>query len=475
MNPFAKVYFKDWLPDLPEHDNPGLLEANNVRPINLAFANALGVATASGYTAAGFPQTPWGTFAHYHSNGLTPVAISSTVGATTAQVMRQSAGAWQTAGQIVANTGNFFGRVRKFAQYDEDVYIAGQTLGKLQPDGTLTNVTAAPAAHDVAVVGQFLVGVGVIGSPAAPRVQWSSIGNPDDWPTPGSSTAIARQAGEQDLSWQYGIPMAITGGDEFGVIFQHGAVYRMTYVGGNVVFQFDRISDDIGCTYPTSVIKVKNLTYFATRSGFYVTDGTSIRNISHGKVSKYFLSRLNTGLHYRIQAAADLDNHLIYWPYPTSSATSAAPICTSAMLYNFEEDRWGHQSLNSYGLIEHPLSDNMLVFEGAASLKSLATAGSVGTATLTTGEVEGNLGGYSRVSGIKPLIDATINAVTVSLGVRDHLGDASSYGSATTANASTGFVDFNKEARYHRLKFQISGTFNAAQGYEAKGSVSGQR
>ncbi len=47
MTPFAKVYFKDWLPDLPEHENPGLLEANNARPVNGTYSNMPTMATSS--------------------------------------------------------------------------------------------------------------------------------------------------------------------------------------------------------------------------------------------------------------------------------------------------------------------------------------------------------------------------------------------------------------------------------------------
>lgn len=479
MTAKSKILFKEWLPDLPEYDNPGLIEANNVRPYNGAYINAPGMVTSNSYTAGGFPGIPWGMFLGYNSGqGIENIAVvSSAAGGgavVTVNVMRHTAGSWATTGTLIGAVGStVLGGIRQMTQYGNNVYISGQTLNRMDiPASSLSEITNGPLSLATAVVGQFLVSAAVDGTAMA--IRWSSIGDPDDWPTPSSSTAIARQAGSQEMQWDYGYTLSLTGGDSSGIILQQGAITRMSYVGGATVFQFDRISEDIGCNYPTGTIKVGNLTYFISRSGFYATDGVSLRNISSSRVSNYFNARLNKGLHFRIQPAVDYDKNLIYWSYPTSSATSAAPMCTSAIIYSVDENKWSHASVNSYGWANSPIiSDRFLNFEGAATLKAMSDSGTPPTATLVSGEFEAKTGGFTRLDGVKPLVDATVNAVTVALGTRNHLGDSATFGTATTANSRTGFADFRSEARYHRVKLTISGTFNAAQGIEVRAAPTG--
>ncbi len=75
-------------------------------------------------------------------------------------------------------------------------------------------MSAAPNARQIGVINRFLM-LGDLdqGSGAVPyAVQWSSINEPTDWPTPGTSTARARQASEQFLQAEQGAVTAIAGG-----------------------------------------------------------------------------------------------------------------------------------------------------------------------------------------------------------------------------------------------------------------------
>jgi hypothetical protein len=77
------------------------------------------------------------------------------------------------------------------------------------------------------------------------------------------------------------------------------------------------------------------------------------------------------------------------------------------------------------------------------------------------------------MQGIKPLVDVTLNAVTVAIGTRNDRSSSVSYTSETTANSRSGFANFRSEARYHRARLTITGTFNAAQGLEYEAVPSG--
>jgi hypothetical protein len=322
------------------------------------------------------------------------------------------------------------------------------------------------------VIGQFVVLGNLPFAAASYSLQWSGIDSPLSWPTPSSATAIAQQSGRQDLPAEFGSILNIFGGDQYGLVFQPGGITRMTYIGGDDVFQFSQIDKGTGCAFAHGALKVGNLIYFVSLRGFYVTDGVSVIPIGDGIVDHYFLSRYDTSRTSRVCAGVDFANKLIYWTFPTA-ADSGNP--SSALVYNFEEKRWA-LVVDSIQYFARNTEGKFVSygFEAFGNDNRLGRfTGTPGTAILTTPEIEPNPGGFSRINGIKGLVDVTTNALTVALGTRNDLGSSVTYTSETTANSRTGFADFRSEARYHRARLTISGTFNAAQGIEYLARESG--
>jgi hypothetical protein len=130
------------------------------------------------------------------------------------------------------------------------------------------------------VVKDFLVG-GVIGG-VVNMVQWSAINNAEGW-----------TVGLEQCDYQI-IPSGgeVTGllGGEFGIILQRGRVSRMTYVGDNLVFQFDEISNNVGCVSPHSVIQAGQFGFWLSDSGFVMWDGATIKPIGQEKIDRSFAS-----------------------------------------------------------------------------------------------------------------------------------------------------------------------------------------
>ena len=268
--------------------------------------------------------------------------------------------------------------------------------------------------------------------------------------------------------------MGVYGNDQFGVVMQQGGLTRMTYVGGGVVFQFDEYEVGRGLLFPNSAVQVGNLVYYISTAGFCVTDGVQVRNIGAGKVDAYFRSQVNFGYKFQVRGAADFERELVYWSY--CSQTSGSTIPDQLIIYNWAEDRWARASqthvciTSSYhrvGALQSPVRP----YAWAASRTLGAFTGTAGSAVFETGEVEWKPGAYSRVQGIKPLVDQS--AVTVALGTRNDQTSSVTYTAETTANSRTGFADFRAEARYHRARVTITGTFNSAQGVEFQGVPSG--
>lgn len=471
--------FGEWLPDLPDLGNPGLTEALNVLPVPGGYVPFLPL-NPSGATISA--QVTGAYRAYTNGNGI-PVAGTTSAGFLAST---DNGASWHT---LPATTATGTTTVPwRFAQF-EGILLAARdatnlyytTVNALSAFSTMVAVTSAPFARELAVVGQFVVlgnlGSGGAGGEAA--VQWGPIGDPTGaWPTPSSATAIATQSGRQYLDANFGSVTGLHGGDQFGIIVQQMAMTRMTYVGGSVVFQFDRISEGLGALYSGSSIKFGRLVYFISRQGAFVTDGVTVEPIGENKVANYLNALFYTGTSV-VRAGVDALKNLVYWGISTTSGAASSGYVDHLLVYHVLEKRFTHaiQSLNCFvesGPISYqPNSPGAQAFSTTNVMGFLN--GSPGTATLQSGEVEPQPGGCALINGIKPVIasSGTAPSISVQVGSRDDQATSVSYSSTTAPTSRTGFADFRSDARYHRARVYITGNFDKAQGLEIDATPTG--
>jgi hypothetical protein len=177
-------------------------------------------------------------------------------------------------------------------------------------------------------------------------------------PTSFSAGDVGNQSDFQNLT---STPGEITGlvGGEYGLIFKRNAIYRMSYVGPDIIFRFDLISRTIGTPYGKSIVKVGPDVYFYNTSGFYVmkNGGYPIR-IGDGKISKYLTdtlysdnpvalqtSVLTTANDNNIIGTYDNTSGIIFWLYRSINddvdEENAKWENEHIVFYNPTEDRWG--------------------------------------------------------------------------------------------------------------------------------------
>lgn len=464
----TSILYKEWLPDLPALGNPGELEAKNVVSVDGVYRN---FEPLGGYTAGTMPSAPLGAF---KSDGTAGAFIYA--GGQSRIYQFQAAG-WTAASTAVSTTDYW-----QFAMYEDLVFAAGsgttllsstnKALADFQP------IASAPVARAIGRIGQFIMAGNLVGTePHA--VRWSSIDQPTTWPTPGSSTAIASQAGQQALNAENGPVYAIASGDQYGIVFQSNAITRVTYIGGTAVFQFDNISKNIGCAYQGSVVQVGGLTYFFDRSGIFMTDGVSVTPVGLGKVDKTIMALIANDASARVTGSVDKSKQLIGWSIPRAGASG---VCDYILWMNYGAgNKFTHadQTCNSFvkgninvtgsGIVTDPPAATSVpeleaFKDGTYILGSFNGSATANAAVIETGEAQLSEGMFSHVSGVKCLTDQSNR--TIALGTRSGQETAVSYTSEVTATAATGYSDFRNSARFHRVRTTITGTFNAAQGLE---------
>lgn len=482
----SKLFFGQYLPDQADLDNPGLTVVSNVLPLGNSYQPMRSASVySSALTAAnqGAYSTRDKTGATYTFAGdetklyLLSNAVYSDV---------SKSGGYSTDSEVWWRFTTYNNQVIA-TNYEDDIQI--MTLG----GSNFSDLSAtAPKARDVGVVKNFLVCINTNDSTdgAVPhRVRWSSFTDITDWTV--SSTT---QADFQNLEGVGGWNQRIIGG-EYGVIFQERSIWRMTYVGSPLVFQFDEVEQDRGTPAPGSVVKVgDNIAYLDNR-GFYIFDGQRSQPIGSNQVDSTFWKNVDENYLYRMSAVSDPENQLIYWGYTSTGATNGR--IDTILVYNYSPTsrmRWSRitnvdlqsffpslsegytlegldsvsSSLDSlaFSLDSRAWMGNINLLSGFnADNKQVNFDGAAMDATLETQEAQLFEGQRTHITLVRPLVDGSSSTVKIQIGERNLLSESVNFQSEISTN-STGDCPVRSNARYHRARVKITGGFDHAQGIE---------
>lgn len=480
-----KVDFGEWMPDQPDLQNT-CLEAKNVysygkryRPLPSVeyFSDAL-----SGRAVGAFSTTI------IDGTQRTYAATATAIYELENFSWTDRSGAAYTASDPALWRFTQFGRSVLAASYETTLQYVDFVAG-----GSFADVTSGPKARYIANVRDFVM-VGNVNDATdgdvPNRVQWCAIGDPLDWPTPGTDDAFSKQSDYQDLDADDGAVVSVMG-FEFGLIFQEKSITRATYVGSPLVFQFDKIDATHGALTDGSVVREGQTVYFISSNGFYATDGAGEAvPIGHGKVDEYFFNDLDAYRKDEIRAISDPKRKVVMWTYPS---VNAGEYPDKVIIYSYVDQRWtmaemelglmvearttGYtlDELDAFGGLDDlgiPLdSDFWLPGSGSAfafgpDLKLGAFTGTALDATVTTGELALD-GRRAFIDGVRPIINGTDATITVALGYRNKPTDAVSWLPARGVTAATGKVDLRRSAFYHRFRVKVTGGFDDMVGVDA--------
>lgn len=478
----------EWMPDSPDLSQGGS-EALNCVWLDGRYQELKDKTTSTGT----FTGTCRGAYSFIRVDNNTRVYA-----ATDSAIYELDAESWTTrgSGYALGDTDRW-----EFCQFGDNILAATITetlIAQTSAVGSFNAISGAPKAACVWALRNFVM-CGDIGgaSPVPHKVQWCAIGDSQDWPTPGSTDAQTKQAGEQELRAQAGRVVAIRG-SEFSIIFQEEAVTRATYVGGAIVWQFDPIDEKRGAIAPLGVVQVGREIYYVARDGFYVTNGSSTSQpIGYGKVDRWFRTNVDKSNLHRITGAHDPERKLIIWSFPSTAASNGNP--DSEIIYNYAEDKWTHSEigvefifsaatagvtldgLDAFSASIDDLSASLDAsqwlggggFLGAISGGALYSfEGSALTATIDTGEFQAAKGRRGFLRQVRPESDGT---VTVAIGHRQKQTDSVTWSASVSPNTDSGWAPFRVNDFYMRVRLSISGGFTDATAVHVGVSPSGYR
>jgi hypothetical protein len=339
-----------------------------------------------------------------------------------------------------------------------------------------------PQAAYISIVGRFVVLSGLLSEPY--RIHWSGLNAVTTWTSGTSSSDF------QDLP-DGGIVRGVAGG-EYGTIFQDGAIRRMLFAPGSpLIFQIERVSEDMGLLAPYSVVRAGSRTFFLSSNGFQVIGpGGAPVPIGRERVDRTVLNELDRGEMQLMLGASDPRSSRVFWAYKTGGS---ADLFDKILAYDYTLDRWSAiemqgeylgslaqpgTSLESLDAISGSIDDlpfsslddistgvspEIAMFDSTHKLGFFRGANL--EATLETAE-QGQDGRRFFVRGFRPITDAT--TVYGRLSKRETMAADATYSDETLFSSRTGLCPQRVSTRYSRGKIRIPAgeTWTFAQGVE---------
>lgn len=486
-----RIPFGEWLPDLPEHENPGALVAKNCIAQLQSYRS---LRSLQSFTNALTTAVLGSTWARARNNDIfnfagDAAALYRLTGATWGDISRvpgYSAARWEFSqfGErvIAVNIGN------EPQFYDMNVSALFADLPGL--DGSPPNASHIGVVRDFVVFGNVDDGVR-----RPTRVTWSGFNNSEQHnPSPNT------QAGRQDLRGRGGPIRRVVEGD-VGTIFQERSISRMTYVGPPIKFRFDEIERARGTAASGSVVWTGARAFYYATDGFYSLNlygGEDSQPIGANRVNRWFQRNAATSEIINMQGAIDRENHLVMWAFKSSSSSVQND---RLIIYNWQANKWSYAEVDIQTFAEFAsqglsLDDLDSILPAGIDIDSIAvdsaafSGGAIGllafdalnqgatfngptlNVCLDTKESSGD-DALSYVDWIRPLVEGT-GVLSITPIVRDRLIDNPVIGLPEAIN-DIGVCDVRVHSRYQRYRLTGTNDFEHATGVELEPKRRGRR
>jgi len=462
-----RITFDEWLPDQPSVVG-SLVKADNV------YSRAIGY--------GGIPQSEdYSTAASENLNnivaGRNPDSSVSVFAGSATNLYKLDTSDMSLDDVSGATYNTPSGERWRFTQFGNRL-IAANGYDKLQGWllGTSTAwadlASDAPKAKYVTVVRDFVVSANLYDAttPMPFRVKWSGINNETSW-----ADSATTQSDYQEIP-DGGSVVGITGG-EFGLVLLDRSIYRMSYVGSPLVFQFDNITRNLGCYESNSIIQYQGTTFFLSDDGFYACDGQQVFPIGKEKVDRFFFIDVDETYISNMSVAIDPFKKLVIWAYASKGQGGKV---NKLLIYNFQTKKWSSGSTDvdriadvsspattlealdivstSIDALGTPLDSRLwvggkMLLAGIKGAKIITFTGTNSTATIQTGELSLE-NRKSAITLVQPIVDN--GSCNVGVFSRDLLTTQVVFGSSTAAD-SENRVSLRSMGRFHSLQFTPTG------------------
>jgi len=171
-------------------------------------------------------------------------------------------------------------------------------------------------------------------------IGWSVPGDCTDFS--GSGSGAANITGQKIVK---GLPLrGGAGNSPAGLFWSLDSLIRVTFVGGDTIFQFDTITAQTSILSSSCVVEYDGIFYWVGVDRFLAYNGV-VREVENTMNINYFFDELNFAQRQKVFAMKVPRFGEIWWCYPRGNATEPS----HAVIYNVRENTWYDTELPNGG------------------------------------------------------------------------------------------------------------------------------
>lgn len=270
---------------------------------------------------------------------------------------------------VLANV-TYFNRPDAIPYY----YDGGSTVLPL-PDWTSTHRCDALRKYK-----DFLIALNVTkgATQYGQMVKWSDIALAGAPPASWDETDTTKSAGENTIA-ELDSELMDGGalGDTF-ILYARDAVWAMNYIGGNAVFAFRGLFDDVGIINQNCFVEVDGRHYVFGASDIYVHDGVTKVSIADERIREKWFKELNQSDTDKFFVHYDRLTKCVFFCARSGNAEAAmteTTYCNVAAVFNTVSKTWSFADLPNVSSASRANSDTIVTWDTVSASLTWANAG----------------------------------------------------------------------------------------------------
>ncbi len=433
--------------------------------------------------------------------------IYRTDGSTNTDVTRTSGGDYATS---LTGTGNWVGSIFNGLP----LITNGVDEPQIWSTGTskFIDLANAPLCKSIRPYGNYAIALNTTesGTNYPNRVKWSDATTslPTTW-----AAAATNDAGQNEIGDEGDIIIDGTSLAKSFIIYKEKSTWLMNYIGGNLVFSFQKLFNDTGVLSRNCVVEFDSRHFVVTEGDLIVHNGVSKESIATGTVKRTLFDDLDSTNYKNIFTLHNKQKTEIWVCYPSVGST----YCDKALIWNYKTKAfsfrdlpnilhiatgivnpgasstvWSGQSQSwiaystttSWGERNYNPAETSILMAGTTDTKFYRAdngfdfAGSNFTMTLERKglTLDGNTNTVKSVRKVTPRAAGT-GSVNISIGSAMSPNATYTYTASQSFNPnSQNKVDARSTGKYIAIKFQhTSATTFELNGYDLEYEVLGER
>ena len=264
--------------------------------------------------------------------------IYRTDSSTNTDVTRTSGGDYSTNLTTVGNwVGSIFNGLPLLCNGVDDPQIWDTSSSKFLD---LTNWPASTTCKSIRPYGNYLVALNTTesGTNYPNKIRWSDASTtiPSTWTAAATNDAGANTIGDDGDIIIDGFPL-----NKSFIIYKEKSTWLMNYIGGNLVFSFQKLFNDTGVLSRNCVVEFDSKHFVVTEGDLIVHNGVSKQSIATNLVKRELFNDLDSTNYKNISVVHNKKKSEIWVCYPNIGST----YCNKALIWNYGSKSFSFRDL----------------------------------------------------------------------------------------------------------------------------------